>query len=201
MQRLQSMGKARPQQRMQHRSARHVQPTSGMRSRFVHKFTILHFLDRCTRWEAGVIIPDKTAPSLMKGIDTAWISIHGPPKELICDGESGIVGTEAGVPEYLHRKGVKLHPRAKDQHAIYAERGGALLRDAIHRIEGQLKEEGITGLPFECILSEAMFCGNALLTVGGSTPYNALYGRVPRVLPRFDQRYTLGMTVQTAQVL
>jgi hypothetical protein len=133
---------------------------------FVHKFTILHFLDRCTRWEAGVLIPDKTAPSLMKGIDTAWISIHGPPKELIGDGESGIVGTAAGVPEYLHRKGVKLHPRAKDQHATYAERRGALLRDAIHRIEGQLKEEGITGLPFECILSEAMFCGKALLTVG-----------------------------------
>ena len=26
---------------------------------FIHKFTILHLLDRCTRWEAGVVIPDK----------------------------------------------------------------------------------------------------------------------------------------------
>ena len=26
-----------------------------------------------------------------------------------------------------------------------------------------------------------------MLTVGGSTPYNALYGRVPRILPSIDQ--------------
>jgi len=62
-----------------------------------------------------------------------------------------------------------------------------LLRDTIHRIEGQLKEEGIVGIPFESTLAESVFAGNALLTVGGSTPYNALYGRVPRMLPSIEQ--------------
>ena len=28
-----------------------------------------------------------------------------------------------------------------------------------------------------------IFCGNALLSVNGSTPYNAVYGRVPQMLP------------------
>ncbi len=41
----------------------------------------------------------------------------------------------------------------------------------------QLNEEGIVGIPFEYILIECVFCGNAMVTVGGSTPYNALHGR------------------------
>jgi len=80
-----------------------------------------------------------------------------------------------------------LCPRGKDQRARYIERRGALLRDIIHRIEGQLEEEGIAGILFECILAEATFCGNAMITVGDSTPYNALYGRVPKMLPSIDQ--------------
>ena len=43
------------------------------------------------------------------------------------------------------------------------------------------------GIPFHSILSEATFCGNALLTINGSTPYNAVYGRVPANLPSVDQ--------------
>ena len=78
-------------------------------------------------------------------------------------------------------------PRGKGQHARYIERSGALLRDVVRRIEGQLEEEGVAGIPFECILAEATFCGNAMITVGGSTPYNGLYGRVPKMLPSIDQ--------------
>ncbi len=60
------------------------------------------------------------------------------------------------------------------------------MRDTILRGEGQLKEEGIE-LPFKSVLAEATFCGNALLTINGSTPYNAVYGRVPSILPSIDQ--------------
>jgi len=107
-------------------------------------------------------------------------------RELITDCEGGIILSDK-TKQYLARKGIKLCPRGKDQHARYIERRGALLRDVIHRIEGQLEEEGSTGIPFECILAEATHCGNAMITVGGSTPYNALYGRVPRMLPSIDQ--------------
>ena len=67
----------------------------------------------------------------------------------------------------------------------WSERRGALLRDAIHRIHSQLKEEGIV-LPFASVLSEATFSGNALITVGGSTPYNAVMGRMPSMLPGIE---------------
>ena len=92
----------------------------------------------------------------MKAIDTAWVTIHGPPRELITDGESGIVVSQR-THEFLARKGIKLHPRGKDQHARYIERRGALLRDTIHRVEGQMKEEGLAGVPFESILAECVF--------------------------------------------
>ena len=153
---------------------------------FVHKHIIFHMLCRCTRWHAARVIPDKNSDTLMKAIDELWVSIHGPMKELITDCEGGIVLSDR-MKQYLARKSIKLCPRGKDQHARYIERRGALLRDAIHRVEGQIKEEGLVGIPFECILSESVFSGNAMLTVGGSTPYNALFGLVPRMLPSIDQ--------------
>ena len=121
----------------------------------------------------------------MNAMERIWFGIFGPPEELIVDGEGGIALSES-TRTRLGRHGVTLHVRAKDQHARYAERRGALLRDALHRIHSQLQEEGLT-LPFESVLSEATFCGNAMLTVGGNTPYNAVLGRVPRMLPSIDQ--------------
>ena len=103
------------------------------------------------------------------------------------DGESGIMGS-AKTNEYLHRKGIKPHRRGKDQHARYIERRGALFRDVVHRIQGQIKEEGLTGqISFSAIVAEGVFCGNALLSVNGSTPYNGLYGRVPSILPSISR--------------
>ena len=97
-------------------------------------------LCRCTRWHAAVTIPDKTEDTCIKAIDTIWVTTHGPPKELITDGESGIALSKQ-TTVYLARKGVKLHTRGKDQHAKYIERRGALLRDTLHRVDGQLAEE------------------------------------------------------------
>jgi hypothetical protein len=58
-----------------------------------------------------------------------------------------------------------------------------LLRDAIHRMDAQLAAEGLNHIPFIQRLGEAGFCGNALLTINNTTPYNSVYGRVPRILP------------------
>ena len=60
------------------------------------------------------------------------------------------------------------------------------LRDTIHKIEGQLKEEGLS-VPFSRILSEAVFCGNALLTTRDSSSCDGVYGRVRRTPPGIDQ--------------
>ena len=106
-------------------------------------------------------------------------------KELFIDGETGIVASDPSNT-YLRRQSIRLRVRAKDQHARFIERRGALLRDQIHRTESQLEVEGLK-VPFPLVLAEAVFCGNALLSVRDSTPYNSVYGRVLRILPGIDQ--------------
>ena len=101
------------------------------------------------------------------------------------DGESGIASSSK-AHEYLSRHTIKFVQRAKGQHVAHIDRRGALLRDTIHRIVAQLDIDGLE-LPFKQILNEAVFCGNALITVNDSTPYNAVYGRVPRLLPNINQ--------------
>ncbi len=61
------------------------------------------------------------------------------------DGESGIARSEK-AQQYLQRKGIRFHARAKEQRARYAEQRGALLRDCIHKVMSQLQEEGIAGV-------------------------------------------------------
>ena len=100
---------------------------------FIYKYEIFHLVDRCTRWQETYLVDSKHEHHLIDALDV-WITRHGPMAELIGDGESGIVRSHM-TNEYLHRKTVKLLPRAKGQHARIAERRGALLRDCIHRID------------------------------------------------------------------
>merc|ERR1712026_524797 len=153
---------------------------------FVEKHIIFHMIDRCTRWHATMLVADTQEATLMHAIENLWVTTHGPPKELIVDGEGGIALSDM-TKSYLHRKGIKMHVRGKDQHARFIERRGALLRDQLHKIKSQLASEGLQDTPFPMILSEATFCGNAMLTINGSTPYNAVYGRVPAILPSINQ--------------
>ena len=105
----------------------------------------------------------------------------GPMKELIMDGESGVAKSEK-CKTYLLRKGIKYVPRARGQQVPHIDRRGEMVRQQIHKIITQLETEGIA-MPFKQILNEAVFAGNALVSVNGSTPYNAVYGRVPHLLP------------------
>ena len=148
---------------------------------FYRDKVIFHMIDRCTRWHATKEVPSKHTDPMLQAIAEVWVAIHGPPKEIICDGESACKTLDASV--YFDRLGIKFIVRAPNQHARFIERRGALLRDVLHKIDSQLQAEGLTGIPFAQRLSEATFAGNALVSVNGSTPYNALYGRVPHLLP------------------
>ena len=60
---------------------------------FIHSHAILHFVGRCTRWHAAVIVPDKTEDSIIKAPHSHRKSIHGPMREPIMDSESGIAAS------------------------------------------------------------------------------------------------------------
>ena len=68
-----------------------------------------------------------------------------------------------------------------------------MLRDTINKmttdIYARVDEHGQkdpiidTTRDFATILAEAVFAGNALLSINGYSPYNAVYGRLPDILP------------------
>ncbi len=78
-----------------------------------YRHIVVHMLDRCVRWPAAKQIPDKEDETLLRAVDELWVSTHGPPRELIVDGGSGIAQVGKTL-QYLHRKGIRLHVRAKD---------------------------------------------------------------------------------------
>ncbi|MCP4944206.1 MAG: hypothetical protein GY924_19800 [Planctomycetaceae bacterium] len=140
-------------------------------------------LDRSTRWHGATNVEKKDAGTLTEAISSSWLSIHGPMTELICDGEKAIASC-AESADFFARRGIKLQIRAPGQHARLVERRQALLRDVLHRIDTQLFNDGLLSkVPFSQRLSEATFSGNALISINGATPYSAVYGRVPSILP------------------
>ena len=65
-----------------------------------------------------------------------WVSVHGPMKELIMEGELGLARDEE-AKKYYKRKGITFVPRAPKQHIAHIDRRTALLRDTLHRVATQ----------------------------------------------------------------
>ena len=151
---------------------------------FVRKYQIFHMICRCTRWYEAWVIEGKSAKEIQDCF-WEWTKRHGAPKELIMDQERA-VDKSALTTELLFRAGTKYIPRGVAQHVSYIDRRTALQRDMINKIIDQCEKEGLE-IDFKYVVAEATFASNALLSVNGSTPYNAVYGRTPDMLPGIEQ--------------
>lgn len=147
---------------------------------FYKEFVLFHMICCGTRWHAATVVRTKQEEELLAAMDRLWLSIHGPMQQLICDGASGLTNDNARAR--LQRLGIQVKVRAPGQHARFIERRGAILRTALRCIDGQLLQEGINAT-MDALLSEAVFAGNALIHIGGVTPYQCIYGRTPAMLP------------------
>ena len=147
---------------------------------FYREYVVHHFICRATRWHVAVETPNKTEDQLITNFHTAWVSIFGPPQQLVTDSEAGL--TSSSAEARLKRMCVVLKVRGKDQRARYIERRGAILRHAMHVMESQAIREGID-INFPLLLANSVFMGNALTHVGGVTPYQVVMGRQPACLP------------------
>ena len=150
---------------------------------FYRQHIICHAICRATRWHAATVVTSKDGEILQEALFMMWISIHGPMSNLISDGEGGLWRSD--VADRLKRQGINMKLRAPQQHARYIERRGAVLRATLHVMHEQLERESAQ-CSFPIVLAEAVFAGNALTHVGGSTPYQAVYGRQPAMLPPLD---------------
>ena len=78
----------------------------------------------------------------------------------------------------------------------FIERRGAILRHTMHCVEEQASREGLL-IANVMLLSSSVFAGNAFISVGGSTPYQALYGRQPAMLPPLPDSDNIDLSGET----
>ena len=149
--------------------------------------TFLHFVDRAVKWCATCEIPDRSTDVLLDAIDTAWVSIFGPMKVLIFDGEPGLDNDSSTW--YFQVRGIEKRTAAVNQHPRIADRRVQILRGSIHKIMTQLNHDGIA-MPFKRILAEATFVINAVSNTSGVSPYVAVMGRAPALMPELGPRET-----------
>eukprot|EP00435_Cladocopium_sp_Y103_P057491 s245_g19.t2 len=141
--------------------------------------TVLHLVDRGTRWSFTCVLPNRTTEAILTGLDQ-WVSIFGPMQVLIFDGETGL--DDPAATQYFELKGITKRTSAPGQHVRICDRRTQVLRDTVHKISSQLSEEGIA-VPLSRVLAEATYAGNALTSIRGVSPYTAVLGRVPPLLP------------------
>ena len=144
------------------------------------QMSFLHCVDRAVKWCSTCVVEDKSTETLLDALDTCWVSIFGAMKVLIVDGELGFDNEAATW--YFQIRGIEKRTAAVGQHTRIADRRVQILRDCIHKISQQLSEEGIP-VPFKRILAEATFVINAVSSAGGVSPYVAVLGRAPALLP------------------
>ena len=147
----------------------------------------LHLVDRAVKWCATCEIPDRSTEALLDAIDTTWVSIFGPMKILIVDGEPGLDNESSTW--YFQVRGIEKRTAAVNQHPRIADRRVQILRGSIHKITTQLAHDGIS-MPFKRILAEATFVINAISNTSGVSPYVAVMGRAPALMPELGPRAT-----------
>ena len=147
---------------------------------YYRRLRIWHMVDRADRWHAALIVPDLTKETLQSAVFTTWVQIFGPFQLLIIDGESAINCPDTIAA--LKRQGILVRTRAPEQHAHMIERRGAILRKTLHLTEDQCVRENVAITPQQ-LVAEGVFAGNALISIGGASPYQARFGYTPRLLP------------------
>ena len=155
--------------------------------------SVFHIVDRCVRSAEGKEVPDKERDALL---DAHCAIQHGrweTPEVLYCDGEGGLNNEVAQAR--LAATGAELRIRAPGQRAATSEARSGRQRMTLHVNKEDMKLSNIS-LNFPRPSSDAMFARSAFTFYNGSSPYNALAGRQPAMMPDLE---TPGYdTVQTS---
>ena len=88
--------------------------------------TVLHLVDRGTRWSFTCVLPNRTTEAILNGLDQ-WVSIFGPMQVLISDGETGL--DDPAATQYFELKGITKRTSAPGQHVRICDRRTQVLRD------------------------------------------------------------------------
>ena len=145
---------------------------------FFEDAIILHLLDESIRFTVTALLENKTAEAITTAITNSWIKLFGPMGCIVTDQEAGLTSEIGAI--WAEKWNVSYRMRAKGQHANIVERHHQILRDHLHKIMAQSRQERLT-IQISEVLSEATFIKNAMVNICGMTPYVALFGRFPQI--------------------
>ena len=74
---------------------------------------VLHMICRCTRWHAAKEIRCRETKEILEGVNSIWLTIHGPMKELVGDGEKAWA-RDLKADSFWQRRGINMHVRAPE---------------------------------------------------------------------------------------
>lgn len=143
-------------------------------------------IDEASRFTAARVVANREYETIKEALNGEWFRHFHRPQEIISDREGAFDNEKIG--EWLHNLGVKLHLKARGQHAHIVERHHELLRQQLHLLEGQATSDGLK-ISFAEILQEAVLAKNCLVNVGGFSPYQAVYGRTPPLLDAVEAAF------------
>ena len=152
---------------------------------FHRDILISHLLDEAICYGVASVLNSKSAIDIITTITTNWIRLHGPMRLLIAGQERGLLQGDE-VSQWLDRWQIQLRAEEPGAHAQLVERHHDIFRRLLHRVETQLSDEGVVNIPLLVIVAECSPAKNLLVSVGGSIPYQGLYGRMPPTMAEFE---------------
>ena len=136
---------------------------------------ILYMVDTFTRFKAAVFIKNKRGSTIAEHLVLDWVKLHGAPKYLMSDRGTEFVNGE--MKEFCQFHGIRFTSTASysPHQNAYVERGHAVADRALERM--------ITADPAlkpEVALAWVIQAVNTLQNVNGFTPFQLVFGRLPR---------------------
>ena len=113
----------------------------------------------------------------------AWINVFGDMKVWALDGETGMRSKE--IDDWGMCSQVTLKYKAPCQNAWLVERQNAFTRTALQLAEAQVIKEPLCA-SFVTALGLVTFVHNALVPINDHTPFQALLGGQPILIPPLD---------------
>ena len=150
---------------------------------FLEESMALVVIDEATRFTVAIPIADRSSETVISAITNSWVMYFGAPKTLISDREGAVLSDELSI--WAERRNIDVKPRPRDAHATIVERHHQLLREQFLKMRSACQLENLP-LPFASLLSEAVYAKNALISVGGFSPFQAVLGIHPQFLSELE---------------
>lgn len=152
-----------------------------------HGIPVIHLIDNCTRSSAIAALNNKDNNSSLEIISKHWINIFGAMEALILDVEAG-VKKGWDVDDWAMQSQARTNYKPPRRQDWPIERHIDTTQTGPMRIDTQMRTDNLVAA-CNSALALVTFMHHALTCINGRTPYQALFGRQPHILPPLEGRY------------